>query len=526
MAPRAKGLCSMDERAGRVLRSSHVDRKNNQRAKERGKGKRTEPIARFRFILLSFSTLQQQWSREPTIGGTPDGGGPGSSTLTMGARLAGPNDDAAEEFPQMDEDEIFSTVEAEAKAWEQKRLWTVTVSLKVIVRQELLDMKIVRESKDESLEGPEQLTTAFDEMIPGQPETGLEPEHLQKREVPLFDLRDSLVPLPFTPRNDISSTIPVARLPGTIEDSYHHISYIYSRCLSPYGALKKSNEYHPLWSELAAELDAQPGLDCLHQGCRNEDPHPMCDLSKTLCDYREGLREREDAKASRSLTLKSWVDRMEDLQNNLGGVLASGGSQDRTRELLAHLTEQTAYELDSAQRNDDLFSGGSSTSGTGLGSKKHDKLMDTMALIEATGEAMDEVDEEAEEEEGKIAAAEGNKRKKSDRAQGTQVTQQSTIESPIQAVTKMLLELSKLEQSVDINWVRKSTNRPDEFFQSESEVIVRIVEALTDYVLKRRMKKEGRKSPPEYNAATMIRVFRISNTLLQYTGYIDFAHFQ
>ncbi|KAG0379049.1 hypothetical protein BGX24_001853 [Mortierella sp. AD032] len=151
----------------------------------------------------------------------------------------------------------------------------------------------------------------------------------------------------------------------------------------------------------------------------------------------------------------------------------------------------------------------------GLGSKRYDKLMGTMGLIEATGEAMDDVDEEAEEEEGKIAAAEG-----------TQVTQQSTIESPIQAVTKMLLELSKLEQSADINWVRKSTNRPDRFFQSESEAIVRIVEALTDYVLKRRMKKEGRTSPPEYNAATMIRVARISNTLLQYTGYIDFAHFQ
>jgi hypothetical protein len=34
-------------------------------------------------------------------------------------------------------------------------------------------------------------------------------------------------------------------------------------------------------------------------------------------------------------------------------------------------------------------------------------------LIEATGAAMDEVDEEAEEEEEKITAAEGNERKKS-----------------------------------------------------------------------------------------------------------------
>jgi hypothetical protein len=76
------------------------------------------------------------------------------------------------------------------------------------------------------------------------------------------------------------------------------------------------------------------------------------------------------------------------------------------------LIEQAACEPDFAQRNDDdLLSGGSST-GMGLGSKKHD-MMDTMALIEATGEAMDELDEEAEEEEEKIAATEGNERKKS-----------------------------------------------------------------------------------------------------------------
>jgi hypothetical protein len=266
-------------------------------------------------------------------------------------------------------------------------------------------------------------------------------------------------------------------LPGTLEDfvnstpkgkddrwardvqdlfSYHHLSYIYSRCLSPYGAREKSNEDHPLWSELADELDAQPGLDCLQQGWTDGDPHPMAGLSTTFCDYRvelatnfkvlwEGslyykaidfllrfslrfnlaprremqcfervrrlanrkVREKEDAKASRSLTHKSWVDRTEALQNHLGSVLASRGSQDRIRELLAHLTEQAGCEPDSAQRNDDdddLFGG----SGMGMGS-------DTMALIEATGEAMDEVDAEAEEEEEKIAAAEGNERNKSTR---------------------------------------------------------------------------------------------------------------
>ncbi|KAK3836849.1 MAG: hypothetical protein J3R72DRAFT_449917 [Linnemannia gamsii] len=288
---------------------------------------------------------------QPTIGGAPDDGGSSSSNSTMGAGPSGPTGDAAEEFQQMDEDDIFSIVEAEAKAREQKRLWTVTVSLKDIVRQELLDMKIVRESKDESLEGPEQVTTAFAEMNrifqekqeilanatdelaclgrkttilvsfflcrccfqnskTGQPETEPEPDHLRKREVPLFDLRGSLIPSSFTPRNDISPTIPVARLPGTLEDlvnstpkgmddrwtrdvqdlfSYHHLSYIYSRYLSPRGAHKKSDEDHPLWSELADELDARPGLDCLEQGWTDGDPHPMAGLSTTFCDYRVEL---------------------------------------------------------------------------------------------------------------------------------------------------------------------------------------------------------------------------------------------
>ncbi|KAK3846026.1 MAG: hypothetical protein J3R72DRAFT_520738 [Linnemannia gamsii] len=255
------------------------------------------------------------YQSQPTIGEAPDDGGSGSSSSTMGAGPAGPTDDAAEEFQQMDVDEIFNMVEAEAKAREQKRLRTVTVSLKGIVRQELLDMKIVRESKDESLVGPEQVTTAFAEMIrifqekqeilanatdefaclgrkttilmsqyrfsiPGQPETELEPDHLRKREVPLFDLRGSLVPSSFTPRNDINPTIPVAHLSGTLEDLVNSTPKGKDdRCLSPRGAHKKSDEDHPLWSELADELDARLGLDCMEQGWTDGDPHPMAGVT-------------------------------------------------------------------------------------------------------------------------------------------------------------------------------------------------------------------------------------------------------
>ncbi|KAG0295570.1 hypothetical protein BGZ96_011423 [Linnemannia gamsii] len=66
-----------------------------------------------------------------------------------------------------------------------------------------------------------------------------------------------------------------------------------------------------------------------------------------------------------------------------------------------------------------------------------------------------------------------------------------------QAVTKILLESASLSNQ----WI----NRPDNFIQSKCEAIVRIIEALTDYVPKRRMNKEGGTPPPECNAATMTR---------------------
>jgi hypothetical protein len=87
----------------------------------------------------------------------------------------------------------------------------------------------------------------------------------------------------------------------------------------------------------------------------------------------------------------------------------------------------------------------------------------------------------------------------------------------------MLLESPKLEQAPDINWVRKSCNEPDDFTQDECAAVVRIVGALRDYVPKRREKHDGGASPPEHNAATMIRVVLLSNHLLRYTGYANFT---
>jgi hypothetical protein len=90
----------------------------------------------------------------------------------------------------------------------------------------------------------------------------------------------------------------------------------------------------------------------------------------------------------------------------------------------------------------------------------------------------------------------------------------------IQAVAKMLVESPKLDQPLDVNWVRKTSNRPDDFSQAECEAIVRIAGVLR-YTPKCRILEEGGTSSPKYNAATMIHVVLISNTLLRYTGYTE-----
>ncbi|KAG0248622.1 hypothetical protein BGZ95_007975 [Linnemannia exigua] len=81
--------------------------------------------------------------------------------------------------------------------------------------------------------------------LPGQ--SVHEPEQKERREVPLFDLWGSLVPLPFIPRNNTAPTTPVAPLPESLEFfvnslptgdnknwmqdvqnllSYHHLGYL------------------------------------------------------------------------------------------------------------------------------------------------------------------------------------------------------------------------------------------------------------------------------------------------------------
>ncbi|KAF9109264.1 hypothetical protein BGX30_008465, partial [Mortierella sp. GBA39] len=147
-------------------------------------------------------------------------------------------------------------------------------------------------------------------------------------------------------------------------------------------------------------------------------------------------------------------------------------------------------------------------------STKKQNMLETITLLECTEEALDELDLEAEEEEEAKRSTEDPSDPKE--------PSRSRLRA-IQTVAKMLLESPKLEQAPDINWVRKSCNDPDDFSELECAAIVRIVGTLRDYVPKRREKHDGGTSPPEHNAATMIRAVLLSNHLLRYTGYADFT---
>jgi hypothetical protein len=179
--------------------------------------------------------------------------------------------DDAEEFPQLNEDELSKAVETEAQERDKRSLKPVTVTLKDIVRREQLDIPVGPEAKDESMGGGglnwlQRCTMRFCESstrsknyyptvqtnypvsvakplfwyviifilqqlsknqsyiqkadikssIPGLFET--EPEQRREQEIPSFDIRNSLVSSSFTPRNDVSPTTPVAPLPESLEE--------------------------------------------------------------------------------------------------------------------------------------------------------------------------------------------------------------------------------------------------------------------------------------------------------------------
>jgi len=231
--------------------------------------------------------------------------------------------------------------------------------------------------------------------------------------------------------------------------SYGHLGFLYSSFLSPNGIKPGSDKKHPLWAELAKYIEP-PSLTVLKSTWAPGEPHPMSGLSTVFCDYRTELAtnfsnmwdgplysksldfllrfslrfqlapdremryytrvqelaqkklQQKDHDKKRPLTFKAWKDRTEDMEQELGELLARSGT--RTDQIVASLSllaDQAAREPEVVREacGDSVFD-------------RADLIEETRLILEITEEALDEVDKEAEEEE-KIAGTgtEGNQRR-------------------------------------------------------------------------------------------------------------------
>ncbi|KAG0064077.1 hypothetical protein BGZ90_002382 [Linnemannia elongata] len=248
-------------------------------------------------------------------------------------------DNSGDLLPDGDEAAISEMIEREAREREKKRLLTVTVPLKDIIRKELHQTTVVvQESNDnpgkemtaaqkmyDVLRSKQEiLTNAVDELaclvrkttlllaqnaftvpdprVPTTPAQGTRKQFQQ----PTFNICTSLIPSTFTPRTNSSPTVAVAPLPSHLSQyidastkgpnqrwisdlrelfSYHHLGFLYSSFFSPHGFDPDSDKKHPLWAELAKSLEGPP-LSALDSSWKPGQPHPMSGLATVFTDYR------------------------------------------------------------------------------------------------------------------------------------------------------------------------------------------------------------------------------------------------
>ncbi|KAF9271347.1 hypothetical protein BGZ88_006295, partial [Linnemannia elongata] len=214
--------------------------------------------------------------------------------------------------------------------------------------------------------------------------------------------------------------------------------------------------------------------------------------------------EQGERDKSRSMTFKTWKDRAEQLQQDLGELAARDRTgTDRFQALMSLLRDHVAKEpkKDRQVDNGSIFG-------------HADTVEETRLMLEATEEALDEVDEDEEDEEQQAETGTSARPKEPSRAHL----------KTVQAVTKILLESPNLDvPSLNSAWVRRTAHRPEEFTDADCAAVVNIVKSLAPYTPKRVSNASGSTAPPTANAATMIRIVLISNHFLQYSGYGQFA---
>ncbi|KAG0350426.1 hypothetical protein BGX24_008151, partial [Mortierella sp. AD032] len=121
------------------------------------------------------------------------------------------------------------------------------------------------------------------------------PSQQQSPPPPTFNIRDALIPPGFTTRNSVPSTLVLAPIPPNLEDyinttatgadrlwiselqnlfSNHHLGFLCSKFLSPMGTQSQSDTKHPLWAQLAEDIEAPP-LTALKSKWIPGEEHPL-----------------------------------------------------------------------------------------------------------------------------------------------------------------------------------------------------------------------------------------------------------
>lgn len=88
----------------------------------------------------------------------------------------------------------------------------------------------------------------------------------------------------------------------------------------------------------------------------------------------------------------------------------------------------------------------------------------------------------------------------------------------------ILLESPSIKEDIDVNWVRKTAHKHDEFTDKECKVVAQLANALRHFVPKRRPREDGL----GFQGSLPCMVLRaplvlIANTILAATGYTRFT---
>ncbi|KAK3808256.1 MAG: hypothetical protein J3R72DRAFT_428373 [Linnemannia gamsii] len=303
--------------------------------------------------------------------------------------------------------------------------------------------------------------------------------------------------------------------------------------LSPMGTQSQSETKHPLWAQLAEDIEAPP-LTALNSAWILGGDHPMSGLSTIFCDYRQELATNFSNLWTGSLYTKAldfllrftlrfnlapdrelrYFTRLQDNAEKKILLRETSGKESLSHKQWKDRTEKLEQEL-----WDCYWHGAAQEPGMVEDVSRPDRSFlgeEARLLLEVTEEALDEIDKEAEEEQQQASPTAQDPSRPKEPSRNHLKT--------LQAITKILLESPELDvQRLNPTWVRRTAHKPEELTDVECLAVVRIVKALSPYTPKRVKNSSGGTSSPTPNPASMIKVVLLSNHILRYTGYSQFT---